>query len=78
MVYSPDCTTKHQSINMGIIAASKLHYRRRFLNDRVSNMSMADTLQAQAKERKMTVSTAGLAEGYAAHVLDATELLQAS
>ena len=78
MVYSPDCTTKHQSINMGIIAATKLHYRRRFLSDRVSNMSMADTLQAQAKERKMAVSTAGLAEGYAAHVLDAAELLQAS
>ena len=60
------------------MAATKLHYRRRFFSVRVSTMALADTLRAQAKERKMAAGTAGLAEGHAAHVLDAAELLEAA
>ena len=41
-------------------------------------MTVADTLRAQAKESKMAAGTAGLAEGHAAHVLNAAELLKAA
>ena len=43
------CTRKHQPIDMGIIADTKLHYRGRFLGDRVSAMAVADTLWTYAK-----------------------------
>ena len=39
-------------------------------------MLVADTLRAQAKERKMKAGTAGLAEGHYPHVRDAAELLK--
>ena len=41
-------------------------------------MSVADTLRKQAKERKMVSGTMGLAGGHPAHILDATELLEAA
>ena len=69
---------KRQPMDMGIIAATKLRYRRRFLSVRVSTMSVADTLRAKAMERKMAAGTAGLAEGHATHVLDAAEPLEAA
>ena len=78
MVYPPNCTSKHQPQDMGIIAATKRYYRKRFLEVRVSTMSVADTLRKQAKERKMVSGTMGLAEGHPAHILDAAELLEAA
>ena len=78
MVYPPNCTSKHQPQDIGIIAATKRYYRRKFLEVRVSTMSMADTLRKQAKERKMVSGTMGLAEGHPAHILDAAELLEAA
>ena len=79
MVHSPNYMSKHHKpIDMGIIAVTKLHYRRRFLSVRVPTMAMADTMRAQVKEHKMTAGTARLAEGQAAHVLDAAELLEAA
>ncbi|CAN0182990.1 unnamed protein product [Ectocarpus sp. 4 AP-2014] len=77
MVYPPNCTSKHQPMDMGIIAATKRHYRKRLLRLRVSTMSVTSTLCAQAKARKMTSGTMRLAEGHPAHVLDAAELLEA-
>ena len=78
MVYPPNCTSKHQPQDMGIIAATKRYNMRRFLDERVSTMSVADTLRKQAKERKMVSGTMGLAGGHPAHILDATELLEAA
>lgn len=78
MAYPPNCTSKHQPMDMGIIAATKRHYRRRLLNMRTSTMSVASTLLAQAKARKMVAGTMGLAEGNSAHILDAAEILQAA
>lgn len=65
-------------MDQGIIAATKRRYRTRLLGVRVSSMSVADELRAQAKERKMAAGTAGLAEGHHADVGDATELLHAA
>ena len=76
MVYPPNCTSKHQPMDMGIIAATKRHYRRRLLGVRASTMYVRETLRAQAKERKMVSGTMGLAEGHEAHALDAAELLR--
>ena len=79
MVYPPNCTTsKHQPVAMGIIAATKLHDRRRFLSVRVSTKAVADTLRAQAKERKIAAGMAVFVESHAAHVLDAAELMEAA
>lgn len=78
MVYPPNCTSKHQPMDMGIIAATKRHYRKMLLNVRVSTMSAASDLRAKAKARKMMTGTMGLAEGHPAHVLDAAELMQAA
>lgn len=78
MAYPPNRASKHQPMDMGIIAATKRHYRRRLLNMWVSTMAVNDTLRAHAKERKMVAGTMGLGEGYGAHVLDAAELLHAA
>ena len=78
MAYPPNCTSKHQPQDTGIIAATERYYRRRFLEVRVSTVSVADTLPKQAKERKMVSGTMGLAEGHPAHIVDAAELLEAA
>ena len=78
MVYPPNCTSKHQPMDMGIIAATKRYYRKRLLSVRVSTMSAVSTLRAQAKASKMVAGTMGLAEGHPAHILDAAELMQAA
>lgn len=78
MVYPPNCTSKHQPQDMGIIAATKRYYRRRFLAMRTSTMSVADKLRQEAKQRKMVAGTMGLAEGHPAHILDAADLLEAA
>ena len=76
IVYPPNCTSKHQPMDMGIIAATKRHYQRRLLGVRASTMYVRETLRAQAKERKMVSGTMGLAEGHETHALDAAELLR--
>ena len=76
MVYPPNYTSKHQPQYMGIMAATKRYYRMRFLEVRVSTISVADALRKQAKERKMMPGTMGLAEGHPAHILDAAGILE--
>lgn len=78
ITYPPLSTSKHQPQNMGIIAATKHHFRRTLLRIRVATMSETNTLRAQAKEPKMVAGTMGLAEGHQAHLLDAAELLHAA
>ena len=39
-------TSKHHPIDMGIIAVTQLHYRRRFLSVRVLTMAVAEALWA--------------------------------
>ena len=58
------------------LAKTKLIYGKELLDVKVSTMLVADTLRAQAKERKMKAGTAGLAEGHYPHVRDAAELLK--
>ena len=65
-------------MDMGIIAATKLNYRRELLEMKVSTMVVAATLHAQAKERKTAAGTAGSGEGNHPHVRDAAELLKAA
>ena len=62
---------------MSTIAAAKLIYRRELLDTKTATMEVAPTLRAQAKERKMTAGTAGLAEGHHPHVRGAADLLKA-
>lgn len=76
VMYPPNCTSVHQPMDMGIIAATKVIYRRELLDAKVSTMLVADALRAEAKSRKMARGTAGLAEGNHPHVLDAADLLK--
>lgn len=76
MTYPPNCTSVHQPMDMGIIAATKVIYRKELLSVKVSTMLVAETLRAQAKERKMARGTMGLAEGHHPHVLDAADLIK--
>ena len=63
VTYPPNCTSVRQPMDMGIIAATKLNYRRELLDMKVSTMGVAATLRAQAKQRNMAAGTAGLGEG---------------
>lgn len=79
LVYPANCTGKHQPMRWGVIAATKLNYRRRLVSGRVSTMLAAGTLRAEARERGVAVAgVAGLAEGHPPHLLDAAEMLQAA
>ncbi|CAB1096975.1 unnamed protein product [Ectocarpus sp. CCAP 1310/34] len=74
--YPPLCTAVHQPMDLGVIAKTKVNYRKELLDVKTSTMLVADTLRAQAKARKMIVGTMGLAQGHQPHVRDAAELLQ--
>ena len=65
-------------MDQGIIAATKLNYRKESLVVNVSTMRVAETLRAQAKERKMVTETRGFAEGHRPDMLDAADLLKLS
>ena len=75
VLYPPNCTSVHQPMDMGILAALKLLYRRGLLDRKTATMLVAEQLRAEAKQKKMVKGTAGLAEGHHPHVLDAMELL---
>jgi hypothetical protein len=70
----PNCTSKHQPMDQGVIAAFKTRYRSKLLMMRASTMYTAAQLREQAKARRMTKGTMGLAEGHDPHILDACEL----
>lgn len=78
MVYPPNCTSVHQPMDQGIIAATKVLYRKELLDMKLSTMLVASQLRAEAAARKMTRGTAGLANGHHPHVSDAAELLKLS
>ena len=65
-------------MGMGFITATKLIYRRKLLDVKVSTMLDTPTLRAQAKERKMVAGTAKLAERYHPHSRDATDPLKSA
>ncbi|CAB1115862.1 unnamed protein product [Ectocarpus sp. CCAP 1310/34] len=70
----PNCTSKHQPMDAGIIAAWKVRYRTKLPGIRVDTMTSAAQLREQAKERKVIRGCMGLAEGAQPHILDAAEL----
>lgn len=78
MVYPPNCTSVHQPMDQGIIATTKVLYRKELLDVKLSTMLVASQLRAEAAERKMARGTAGLANGHHPHVSDAAELLKLS
>ena len=44
--YPPNCTSVHQPIDMGIVAATKMIYKRKILDVKVSTMLDAPTPRA--------------------------------
>ena len=72
----PLCTAVHQPMDLGVIAKTKVNYRKELLDVKASTMLVADTLRAEAKSRKMKAGTMGLAQGHQPHLRDAAELLK--
>ena len=74
--YPPLCTSIHQPMDLGVIAQTKVIFRKELLDVKTSTMLVTDTLRAQAKARKMKAGTMGLAQGHQPHVRDAAEFLE--
>ena len=68
----PNCTSKHQPQDMGIIAAWKARYRAGLLGIRVAQMYDVHSLREAASSMKN--GTRGLFQGYDATVKDAIDL----
>lgn len=75
IVYPPNCICKHRPIDMSIIAAAKLQYKRNLLDIRAPTMTVAPAFCAQAKASKKA-SEAGLVKDNALHVSDVATLLK--
>lgn len=69
-----NCTSKHQPMDAGIIAAWKARYRTRLLTVRVDTMASAPQLREQAERRNVVQGCMGLAEGGQPHLLDVAEM----
>lgn len=74
MTFPPNGTNIHQPVGMGIIAATKVHYRKRLLRRRTELLCMAEALRDAATERKLRAGTRGLAEGHPPNLFDAAHL----
>lgn len=75
MMYPPGCTSKRQPMDVGVIAATKVNYRRRLLERMTEILPDAGRLRAMAKGKKMRAGTQGLSEGQHPHMLDVSELI---
>ena len=69
----PNCTSMYQPMDMGVIAAMKLHYRSLLLNRITSTVEHRAEMRRAAQHLK--AGARGLDEGYDPHMLDATELV---
>lgn len=69
----PNCTSVHQPMDAGIIAALKKRYRHKLLMRITENIERHNELRALGG--RMTAGTAGLNEGKQAHLLDAQCIL---
>ena len=70
----PNCTSKHQPMDMGVIAAWKQRYQSRLLTKRTELLFIQETLHQAATAKKMKKGEMSLADGKNVHVLDAAEL----
>ena len=69
----PNCTSMYQPMDMGVIAALKLHYRSLLLNRITSTVEHRSEVRRAAQHLK--AGTRSLDEVYDPHMLDATELV---
>lgn len=76
MTYPRKCKSKHQPMGAGIIEQTKVGYRAKLLDYRISTMLVASQLRAEARERNMPAGSAGLAGGFQPHILDAADILK--
>ena len=70
----PKCTAKLQPMDMCVIAAFKLRYRRLFLARIIATIEERDEVRAAAKNMKAGMR--GLDEGYDPHMLDVADLVK--
>mmetsp|Transcript_21584 Transcript_21584/g.60805 ORF Transcript_21584/g.60805 Transcript_21584/m.60805 type:complete len:327 (+) Transcript_21584:305-1285(+) len=69
----PNCTSVHQPMDQGIIAALKKNYRFELLNRMLVVFESREELKEASKS--MRAGTAGLMEGHNPHILDAMEIM---
>ena len=72
----PNCTGRHQPMDLGIIGAWKVPYRRNMLCLIVADLE--DRMQLREKSANKPAGTKSMAEGYDPHMLDVAELVMQS
>ena len=72
----PNCTSKHQPMDAGIIAAIKKNARTKYLLKLLRLFDEREGLRAAAKRLKMPTGTKGVDQGYPAHIYDAMGFMQ--
>lgn len=73
--FPPNGTDKRQPMDAGIIAATKLQYRRSLLSRRTSLVAEITGPRARAHVTNMRAVTRGLSQDCSPHLLDAARLL---
>ena len=71
-----NCTRRHQLMDLGIIAAWKVHYRQHMLCRIVADLE--DRMQRREKSSNKPAGTKGMAKGYDPHMLNVAELVMQS
>lgn len=72
----PNCTSVHQPMDQGVIAAWKAKYRFRYLTELLENKESQQARRERSKNRKAGMK--GMEEGYDPHMLDVSRLVAAS
>lgn len=71
-----NCTSVRRPMGMGVIAAMKLHYRRKLLDCRASKLCEAAALKEASPKKKVKSGTGGLEHGRNPHMHDVGILLK--
>lgn len=76
MYLPPKRASVHQPMDLGVVAAIKLRYRRKLLDDRAERVIEAAALRDEAKRKKMKAGKGGLEQGSDPDMHDAGILLR--
>lgn len=75
-MFPPNSMSKHQPMDMGLLAAMKLYDRRLLFVRRTSNLADAEHLRINVGLTMMTAGTRGLAEDHPPLMLDTAQMLK--
>lgn len=71
----PNCTSLHQPMDMGVIAAWKADYRHTLLRDMIMTMEKREQRKQMSIANELKACMKGLNEGHDPHILDVSEII---